>query len=107
MDLHSPVCAWYTWFGSVPSSPVGESDSAVAAEMMAVMANVDTAAAISMHATPQRDVMMRFAQALSDVGETTAKRNHKPNRKVSVPVPSLNLVHTVTVKNIADSPPLF
>ena len=61
MDLHSPVCAWYTWFGSVPSSPVGESDSAVTAEMMAVMANVDTAAAISMHATPHRDVMLRSA----------------------------------------------
>ena len=55
MDLHSPVCAWY---GSVPSSPVGESeDSAATAEMMAVTANVDAAAAISMHATPRRDVM--------------------------------------------------
>ena len=76
LDLHSPVCAWYAWFGSVPSSPVG-SDSAVAAEMMAVMANVDTAAAISMHATPQRDVIMRSARSSTQRALRRPRNNHK------------------------------
>ena len=81
MDLHSPVCAWYTWFGSVPSSPVGESDSAVTAEMMAVMANVDTAAAISMHATPQRDVMLKSAHT------STLRRPRNNHKNVTINPP--------------------